>query len=410
MRFGSEDLKGALTGPFNHYFVADLYYNGSLRIADIPITLPSLSEDADAKIQQSGTVKVVWADEFATSIVPKEIYDPLAPFGAQLFIYSVIWVGPFIERVAYGRFEITDVPSARDEEMQFQGRWIVTGSVVDLEVKELTDGIGHETFDVPSAPRQLVSTWAEVGDLSGLPLSRTVADAPINRSVMYPDSKLDAIYELMDVMLDAVPHITAYGAVSARPNAWPEPVDRLTMAGCLISVGHAMSAAKVYNRVVVLAPGGDESVLAVAEITEGRLRVRNHDGSASPFRARTYSMSSEFVTTAELAKPWAESTLAQVSTIRTRVVPVVETFNPLRERGDVVLIERTQVWLLGRVVTISRSERAHQSLTVEISGWTPKTEAPGPFDGWDDGWPRPSDYFPIDDLFPLDDLFPEAED
>lgn len=408
MRFGSDDLKGALTGPFDHYWVADLYYNGSLRMPNIPITEPSMREDADAKIQQSGTVQVVWQDEFATSIVPKEISDPLAPFGAQLFLYCVVWVGPFTDRVAYGRFEITDVPAARDEEMRFQGRWLVTGSVVELELKELTDGIAHESFDVPSAPAQLESTWTEVGALAGLPLSRTVPDAAITRSVMYPDSKLDAIYELMDVMLDAVPHVTAYGAVAARPNTWPAPVDTLTMSGCLIQVGHAMSAAKVYNRVIVLAPGGDESVLAVAEVTSGRLRVRNSDGSTSPFRARTYSMSSEFVTTPEQAQPWADSTLAQVSTIRTRVIPVVETFNPLRERGDVIHIERPQVWLLGRVVTITRSNRATQSLTVEISGWTPKAHTPGPFSDLADSWPGFGGLFPVDTLFPFDDLFPEG--
>ena len=403
MRFGSSDLQGVLLESFDSHWVADLYYNGSRVLQDVPVSRPSFREDAQAKVQQSGSVTVEWSDEFATSILPVDVSSPLAPFGAQLWVYSVVEAGEFSERVEYGRFEITDVPSGRDEQMVFRGELITLGSRVELELRELLHGVAQESFDVPSAPSQLDSTWAELAVITGLPLERTVDDVAVNRSIMYPDNKLDAVHELMDVMLDADPHMTADGSLSARPRVWPDPVDTLTMDGALVGVGHRMSADQVYNRVVVRATSGEQSsVLAVAELTSGPLRVRNPDGSVSPFRARTKFLSSEFVTTAGQAQAWADSTLTQVAALRSRVVPVVEKFNPLRERGDVVLIERPNLYLVARVVTISRSGHT-QELTVEVGGTLPRTVPVGPFDGFY----AAHGLFPSDELFPDDELFPE---
>jgi hypothetical protein len=368
MRFGSTELQGVLTRSFDPTWVADLHYNGQRIRANLPIRDVATKEDAGAEIQQSGSCEVVWTDEFATSISPTSITDPLAPFGAQLRIYSVVDVGTFQERVEFGWFEIVDVPAARDEQMTFRGSLITLGSWVELELKELLHGVSTETFDVPTAPSSLSSVWAEIGRISGLPLSRTVTDASIPRSIMYPENKLKALHSLMDIVLDAAPHMTADGALAARPNTWPEPVDTLTRTGSIISVGSMMSSENVYNRVAVRATGSDQkAILAVAEITTGPLRVRNPDGSISPFRARTLYLSDELITSTTAAAAWAESTLAQVSTPRAQVLPVKEKFNPLRERGDVVLIERPTKTLLGRVATISRNG-ATQDLTVEIAG------------------------------------------
>ena len=368
-RFGSEEVAGVLTGSYDPVWAADLYYAGDRRQANIPLSDVSFSEDADAEIQQSGSCTVTWSDEFATSLTPTEITDPLAPFGAQLQVFSVIRVGSFEERIQYGWFEIADVPDARDETMRFRGEWITTGSTVQLDLRELLYGPSKETFDAPKAPDSLLSVWDEVGRISGLPLSRTVADAPIPRSVMHPEKKLEAITNLLDIVLDAAPHMTADGALSARPNAWPAPVAELTRARELVDVGSMMSAEDVYNRVVVRAVNDDaEGVLYVAEVTKGPLRVRNPDGSVSPFRARTLYLKNELVNTEALARAWAISTLAQVSTPRAQILPVTEVFNPLRERGDVVTIERPNRTLLGRVATINRGMSRTQELTVEIAG------------------------------------------
>lgn len=369
MRFGSDILKGILTGSFNFYWAADVYYNGERRLQDVPLSDVRFQEDANATIQQSGSCTVVWSDAFATSVSPAGVEDSLAPFGAQLQVFCVVEAGSFSERVSYGWFQITNVPSARDEMMRFRGDWITVGSTVELELKETLAAIAEETFDAPTAPTSLVSAWDEVGRISGFVLERAVPDAPVPRSVMYEDEKIDALYDLMDVVLSAVPHMNADGALSARPKSWPEPVDRIRL-GVLVEVGNSMSAAQVYNRVVVRANGANQAaILAVAELRTGPLRVRNVDGSRSPFGARTRYLSSEYVTTKSQAQKWADETLAQVSTLRTRVVPVEELFNPLRERGDVVLVERPTEWLIGRVVSIDRGD-ATQRLTVEVAGTT----------------------------------------
>lgn len=369
MRFGSTELRDVLTASYDPEWVADLHYDGARRLVNLRIRDVQMKEDGDAEVQQSGSCEVVWSDEFATSLSPAEITDPLAPYGAQLHIYSVISAGPFSHRVEYGWYEITDVPSARDEQMQFRGSLVTLGSWVQLELKELLHGIGQETFDVPTAPSQLVSVWAEIGRLSGLPLSRTVPDAPIPRTIMFPEKKLGAIQSLMDIVLDAAPHMTADGALSARPNVWGAPVDTLTRKGSIVHVGAMMSSEDIYTRVVVRATGSDQNgILAVAEMTDGPLRVRNSDGSAPPFRPRTLYLKDELITSKNAAQAWANSTLAQVSTPRAQVLPIKEKFNPLRERGDVVLIERRDRTLLGRVKTITRAGTRTQDLTVEISG------------------------------------------
>lgn len=375
MRFGSPELQQVLTGSFDFRWTADVLYNGERRIQDLPISDVRWREDADANIQHSGSCTVVWSDEFATSLSPGDVTDALAPFGAQLAVYVWVEAGPFQERVEYGRFEITDIPSARDEWFQFRGEWLVAGSTVELELRDLTAGVAAESFDIPSGPISLTSTWAEVARLTGFPVLQTVPDVPITRTVLYPESKWDAVYELVSVMLDAVPHLNANGSLSARPKEWPAPVSTLRMGDGLVEVTSSMSQQQVYNRVVVRAHNED-AILAVAELDGGALRVRNYDGSVSPFRTRTRYFSSEFVTTKEQAQAWADSELPKVSTLRSRTFTVTETFNPLRERGDVIDVERPTKWLHARVVDISRSADPVQTLTVEVRGESARVMPP----------------------------------
>lgn len=371
MRFGSPELRQVLTASFDFRYTADVLYNGERRIKDLPISDVKWREDADANIQHSGSCVVVWSDEFATSISPDNVTDTLAPFGAQLVVYVWVTAGPFEERVEYGRFEITDIPSARDEWFQFRGEWLVAGSNAQLELRDLSAAVAEETFDSPESPQSLDSTWAEVSRLTGLPVLRTVTDVPITRSVLYPESKWDATYELVSVMLDAVPHINANGSLSARPNEWPEPISTLRLGEGLVDVVSSMSQRDVRNRVAVRAQKGEE-ILAVAEIDNGPLRARNLDGTLSPYRARTRYLSSELVTNEAQARDWAEAELRKVGVLRARAFRVTETFNPLRERGDVIDIERPTKWLHARVVSIERSSAPTQTLTVEVAGDTLK--------------------------------------
>jgi len=369
MRFTNDLLGGVLSGSFDHFWSADLVYNGEARLLNVPLTDVVFREDGNRKVQQTGSCRIVWTDPFGKAMSPRQVTDAFAPFGAQLRVYSNIVAGPFLQRMQYGVFDITDVPSAYDEDMVFRGVVVSVGSVIDLTLAEQLASVGQETFDVPTPPSQLASAWAEAAVISGLQLSRTLDDAAITRSTMYKESKLDALYELFDVILDGVPHMTADGTLAGRPNVWPAPVHTLRRGegGQLVRVGAAMSAEQVYNRVAVRAISGEQrSILAVAEVTSGPLRVRNRDGSRSPYRARTFYQSSEFVTTRAQAQAWADSTLPQVSTLRAQVIPVEMTFDPRVERGDVLTLERLRGDMTVRVRTIERTTRGTQQLTVEV--------------------------------------------
>lgn len=369
MRIQNGEQRATSMGSFNYHFEADIFYDGELRIANAPIADVQFAEDGSAAIQQSGSLTVVWTDVFARSITPRQIGDVLAPFGPQVHLYSVLSVGKrAASRTRIGEFVITDVPSALDEEMEFREELITLGSRVELEFKELAAKIDRDRFDVPTAPTVLTSVWDEVGRVSSMQLTRSIPDAAISRAVMYQENRLDAIADLLDI-LDAVPHITADGTLSARPNEWPAPVDTLERGngGSLISVGHAMSAEATYNRVAFRGKSGDqEMILASAEITDGPLRTRNADGSPSPFGRVTSFVSSDYVTTTAQAQDYVDRELPRAASLGLVVLPVIESFNPFRERGDVIVIRQRRRDLLGRIRTIDRSSSSKtQSMKVE---------------------------------------------
>lgn len=368
MRNGSSTLAGVLTGSFEHFYLADIYYDGERRLADVPISDVAFKEDGNAKIQQSGSFTVTWTDDFGKSISPTEISDILAPFGAEVYLYSVVWSGPFSERVPLGQFTITNVPSAIDEDMLFRGEWITVGSKVDIEFKERLAKVQDDRFDVPSTATDLSSTWSELGRLTELQLIRNLPDRTIPRAVVYEEDRLDAVYNLFEV-IDGIPHMTADGALAARPISWPAKVASLKRGpgGTIVRVGRALSPDQVYNRVAFRGKSDDQQIiLAEAEITSGPLRARNPDGTPSPFRRKTYFLSNEYVTTTADAVTYVNRELPRVSQLRSVTVPVTETFNPLRERGDVISIQRAKRVLDGRIISIDRSGRSTQTMNVEV--------------------------------------------
>lgn len=369
MRTGSAQLREILRGSFDHGFTLDLYYDGARRMQNVPCKNVELREDGDAKIQQSGSLTIVWTDEFAQSISPTEVGSVLAPFGSIIHLSSIVSTKEgFSERVLLGQYEITDVPLMVDEDMLFQGQLVTISSTVRIEFKERLAGVEFDRFDVPFQPSSLASTYDELGRIAQLPITRTLPDAPISRSVVYEESRLDAVYDLSE-QLGGIPHMTAHGTLSQRPKDWGAPVDDLRRGdrGSVVKIGRALSASGVYNRVAVRGKTDDQTaILATAQITDGALRVANPDGSRSPFGRRTRFLSSEYVVTNDQAQGWANSELPRSSSIRAAIVPVVEIYNPLRERGDVVTLHRARDEVLARVVTVDRSADARMDLTVEV--------------------------------------------
>lgn len=371
MRAHTEQCRQVLAHSFHREWVADLYYDGARRLSDLPISNPSFSDDGDAKVQQTGSVTVSYSGNFAETIVPKTAADYLAPFGAELAIYVLIKAGPFIERIPMGWYRITEPSDSYEAATIFQGRRIVVGSTVKLALQDRLVRVQRDRFDLPSSPPQRESVLAELGRLTGMQITRQVEDGTIPSGVVYEEDRLEAVYDLTDV-LDAVPCPLPDGSLGQRPNVWPEPVDALRRGdgGTLMSVGRSMSADRVYNRVAIRSASTDQRViLAAIDITDGPLRASNPNGTVSPFGRATYFYSSEMITTEEQALAYAQQLLPRVSSLRAVEVPVVEKFNPLREVGDVLQVERDDPAesFVGRIKKISRGEGVTQQLTMEVA-------------------------------------------
>src|SRR5690606_12996792 len=120
----------------------------------------------------------------------------------------------------------------------FEGRTITTGSVIDVTFKDRFLRVKDDRFDVPGVPPSLTSVYDELARLTGLQITRTVADEPITRSVAYEEDRLKAIYDLA-ALLDSTPYMTSDGTLSLRPKTPGAPVDTLVRGenGRILKVG-----------------------------------------------------------------------------------------------------------------------------------------------------------------------------
>jgi hypothetical protein len=329
-------------GGYRRRRVADLYY-GRARVADnVPLVDPKLVWKGSDKIQGSGSTRVVWQGRFGESIVPRWAGDTFAPFGPTLFVRDVIQAGGARWEIPLGWFPIVDVPNAQDQRMKHQGRSISIGSVLDLTLADRMSELRDDPFDAPQAPGDLTSAVAETSRMTGFQITRSVPDAKIPRTVVYQDDRLDALYDLCRVVLDAVPYMTSDDTLSFRPNAWPQPVDELVFGGpkgTVQSIGNGMSTDGVKNYVVVRSQGSDGAVLYRSYLREGPLRPFEAPGVYAPARVRKLILSSQYVTTAPEAKSWGDRELLAASRITAKDVPIVLPYNPLYEVGDVL-----QIW------------------------------------------------------------------
>lgn len=375
MRFGSAQLKQVLGGSFTHRYVADVMFGGVRVQQDLPIVSPQFTDSGSSQVQASGSCTIVYQDDFGKSIAPAKVNDTLAPFGSQIAVSVLIQAGPgFTERIPLGLYLIAEDPSILTKRYRFNGTVLAAGDHVGLTLKDLFAGVQRDRFDTPGTAPDLTSVWKEYQRLVGLPVTKTVADAAIPASVAYQEDKLQACYDLATV-LDATAYMTPDGTASMRPNAWPAPVDVLNSkdidpdGGALVDVAPRLSNDGVYNAVVVRGTSADGStiVLATSEVKEGPLRVRNPDGSLSPYRRVPYYYSSQYITTQQQAQAYADQMLPRVSSLRSLTYDVVEFFNPLREVGDVLTVNRLGQSFTGRITDITRDSGSTQTLTMAVN-------------------------------------------
>ncbi|UFS59468.1 hypothetical protein [Subtercola endophyticus] len=375
MRYGTEDLMNVLRlGSFDFWYVIDVFYDGTRVVKDCPVTNVQISDDGGSLIQGTASLTVAYQGDFAESLAPSRIGDYLSPFGAQINLDVIVSAGPgFMERIPMGKYQITQTPKILSQGwILFDDTIISNGDLIDLDLQDLFFGVSRDRFDIPGTPPSLVSVWAEVQRLTGLPVTRTITDGAITAAVAYQQDKLQAVYDLATV-LDATACMLPDGTVSMRPNAWPDPVDVLQSGdqGTLVSYAGVMINDEVYNKIVVRSSTGSQNVLASAEITDGPLRAANPDGSLSPYRRVPLFYSSQYITTAAQAQRYATTNLPRVSQMKAVKVTVTEIFNPLRMVGDVLTIHRmvdgrTKDTATARVTALNRTSAATQQTTLAV--------------------------------------------
>jgi hypothetical protein len=217
--------------------------------------------------------------------------------------------------------------------------------------------VERDEFPFPTAPKS-TSAWREVQEITGFPIVRSVPDAAVTSAVAYEGEKRAALNKLFDLM-GAWPQLDPGGVLTGLPKAWGAPVGDIRG---VVSAPYSLSAVETYNMVIVegKSPDGDP-IYATADVSEGFLRVRNGDGSVSPFGQKPYRYSSEFLTTYPQCAAYARDLLLRVSKVRGVRRDVTEPFNPLREVGDVLRFDGGLV----RVQKITHSG-AETSLVVEV--------------------------------------------
>jgi hypothetical protein len=373
MRAHSQRLLAAITGAsFTYRWVADVIVGGERLMQDLPCTAPSFDDDDSRQVQSTGSIEFVYQDDFARSIAPSGVADVLSPFGTQVWVYLLIEAGPALsERVMMGQYLVDGAPSINTTRMLFLGSPVAVGDVISVTLSDLFYGVQVDRFYTPGSPPSLASTWAEAQRLTGLPVTRTalVPDGPISGQVAYQEDRLQAVYDLANYSLDAVPYVTADGTVSMRPNDWTDPVDTLSDAdGNLISTEWGMSPDDVFNAIAVRSYDSTDgsAILASGEITSGPLRAQEPDGSLSPYRRRPKFYSSQYITTFDQADRYVKTWLPRLSRLTGVEVKITETLNPLRELGDVLRVVELGHEFVGRVSKIQRSESGQQQTTVRV--------------------------------------------
>lgn len=359
MRAATDELRRALAdGGFTTRWVFDLMYNNDRQLADVEVSRPDLSWDGGRFVTGAGSVRVLWSDDHARSIIPRQIGDMFSPFGAEMQVDCLITAGTFSERVPMGRFVVSEIPDAEEARLLWEGRLIHAGESFTVNLADRLAKVERDDFPFPTAPTSS-SAWDEVQTITGIPVVRNVPDAEVPTSTAYEGPRDEALKGLFDV-LDAWPHMDSAGALTARSKTWGSPVDELVN---VVAAPPSMTAQYTYNRVVAVgkSPEGDP-IYGVKEITDGFLRVRNADGSQSPFGGATYRYQSDLLTTQGQVDAYAASLLPRVARIRSVTRDITEPFNPLREVGDVLMFRGGLV----RVQKVSHPG-AVTRLTVEVA-------------------------------------------
>ena len=236
MRPGSDLMRELLASDFELSFSADLMYGDSRVASGLEVVSPSVVADSSAMVEMSGRLGVVWADPEGSDVEPFDAGDLFSPFGYRVVLFAVVRAGQFVARQQIADLTITEVPSVDGEPFVWGQTTIFAGQRVDLVVKDRMVEVQRDRFTRLEQPGSLVSAWDEIGRLTGFVLTRSVDDVPITKSVVYEESRVDAVQQLA-ALLGGVAFMEWDGTLSVRSSTPGVPVAELTLGenGTIVS-------------------------------------------------------------------------------------------------------------------------------------------------------------------------------
>jgi hypothetical protein len=351
------------SGGFFHEIIGDVIVDGDRKLTEVSLPGCEITQNRNAKIRTQATARLEYSDELGQTVVPKDLNSWLTPYATYMNIFSRISAGGFSEKILRGTLKVIGVKDPRESRVKVNSQWLSIGSSVVLTLADAFVVTDRERFPVASSPSSLASVWAEIGNVTGLPLLRNVVDTTIPRAVTYQESRLDAIFDLAQT-LGGTPYVNTFGQVTIDPDAWGTATELLTIGpdGTVIEVlPDELTDEGIYNQVVVRTYGTDQvGILATAQLTSGPLRF------GGPFGRIPYFASSQYITTPAQAQAYANSLLPKVSTSPASVYMITCLPDPRREVGDVVPFMKDETLLTGRIQELKLADTGPMTLKVLV--------------------------------------------
>ncbi len=367
-----DTMLASLNGSHSARYALDVFYDDVPIILDLPVTAEgSWSADGAGQVQTNGSIFIrtdqPTLDRSGRTFAPDDLTDALAPAGQEVVIKRIISIGSTeYPAVVMARLRITGVPTIDETRIKRRrpGQTdVIATTSLELELQDQFERLAADSFTEPTSPLAAGTVWSEIRRICPLPVQVALADADIKAGYVYPDSRLDAITELLRTV-GGVPHLTREGTLTARlADPMSVPYVAIDLDGTIQDQSNSLSN-DFHNHVVVTgSSSGSRQLVGEAKVIGGTLSVYG------PFGNRVRRESAQNAATQSALDAIAAAYLAEELASQVKVVKVTGLPRLDIELGDVVKVTdprsgRTET---GQVSGYGYSLNPTDLMTLEVS-------------------------------------------